>query len=246
MEVDKMIVIAVFKINSTLKIWHEECSICTLHSSLWEMIQNQIFKCSLQVSTCGKESNLISIYIGEIALIENSLVRRNDWKCDQMKKWSSLSTGVTKESKSSSTQVVYRSSHPEVLLEKGALKICSKFPGEHPCWSVIWIKMQINFIEITFRHGCSPVNLVHIFRATFSKNISRRLLCCITTNPFFRHIKDLNLSLYKMYSILDICEVFKILFIVTEYQDLCHHWSLCFKMLSLIRCIFRKRVRLAQ
>ena len=26
-----------------------------------------------------------------------------------------------------------RSSHPEVFLGKGVLKICSKFTGEHPC-----------------------------------------------------------------------------------------------------------------
>ena len=58
----------------------------------------------------------------------------------------------------------FRSSHPEVLLEKGVLKICSKFTWEHPCRSVISIKLQSNFIEITFRHGCSPVNLLHIFR----------------------------------------------------------------------------------
>ena len=35
----------------------------------------------------------------------------------------------------------YRSSHPEVLLEKGALKICSKFTEEHPCRSVTSIKL---------------------------------------------------------------------------------------------------------
>ena len=27
---------------------------------------------------------------------------------------------------------LYRSSHPEMFLEKGVLKICSKFTGEHP------------------------------------------------------------------------------------------------------------------
>ena len=31
----------------------------------------------------------------------------------------------------------YRSSHPEVFLVKGVLKIFSKFTGEHPCRSVI-------------------------------------------------------------------------------------------------------------
>ena len=34
-----------------------------------------------------------------------------------------------------------RSSHPEVFLRKGVLKICSKFTGEHPCQSVISIKL---------------------------------------------------------------------------------------------------------
>ena len=48
-----------------------------------------------------------------------------------------------------------RSSHPEVFLRKGVLKIRRKSPGEHPCRSVILIKLQSSFIEITLRHGCS-------------------------------------------------------------------------------------------
>ena len=38
------------------------------------------------------------------------------------------------------------------------------------------IKLLCNFIEITLRHGCSPVNLLHIFRTPFSKNTSGCLL----------------------------------------------------------------------
>ena len=41
---------------------------------------------------------------------------------------------------------------------------------KHPCRSVISIKLLCNFIEIAHRHGCSPVNLVHIFRIPFTKN----------------------------------------------------------------------------
>ena len=63
-----------------------------------------------------------------------------------------------------------------MFLGKGVLKICSKFTGEHPCQSAISIKLQSNFIEITLRHGCFPVNLLHIFRTTFSKNTSEWLL----------------------------------------------------------------------
>ena len=69
-----------------------------------------------------------------------------------------------------------RSSHPEVFLRKDVLKICSKFTGEHPCRSVISIKLQSNFIEIALWHGCSPVNLLYIFRTSFPSNTSGWLL----------------------------------------------------------------------
>ena len=52
-------------------------------------------------------------------------------------------------------------------LIKDVLKICSKFTGGHPCRSVISIKLLYNFIEIILRHGCSPVNFLHIFRTHF-------------------------------------------------------------------------------
>ena len=35
-----------------------------------------------------------------------------------------------------------RSSHPEVFWGKGVLKICNKFIGEHPCRSLISIKLR--------------------------------------------------------------------------------------------------------
>ena len=37
-------------------------------------------------------------------------------------------------------------------------------------------KLLCNFIEITLRHRCSPVNLLHIFRTLFSKDTSGELL----------------------------------------------------------------------
>ena len=56
--------------------------------------------------------------------------------------------------------------------------MCSKFTGEHPYRSVISI--QLHFIEITLRHGCSPVNLMHIFGTPFYKTpisaVSRAIL----------------------------------------------------------------------
>ena len=65
---------------------------------------------------------------------------------------------------------------PEMFLRKGVLKICSKVTGEHPCRSAISIKLLCNFIKIALRHGCSPVNLLHIFRTPFLKNTSGWLL----------------------------------------------------------------------
>ena len=68
---------------------------------------------------------------------------------------------------------------------KGVPKICSKFTGEHPCRSVISTKLQSKFIEITlFLHGCSSVNLLHIFRTPFLKNTSRLLLLFSSNSNF--------------------------------------------------------------
>ena len=71
---------------------------------------------------------------------------------------------------------IYRSSHPEVFLGKGVLKICSKFAGDYHCQSVVSVKLLCNFIEITLWHGCSTVNLLHIFRTPFLRNTSWWLL----------------------------------------------------------------------
>ena len=69
----------------------------------------------------------------------------------------------------------YRSSRPELFLGKGVLKICSKLTGEHPCRGVILIKLQSNCVKIAIQHGCSLVNLLHIFSTTFHLNTPGRL-----------------------------------------------------------------------
>ena len=53
-----------------------------------------------------------------------------------------------------------RSNPLEVVLGKGALQIHNKVTGEHPCQSVISIKLQSNFIETALRHSCSPIKLL--------------------------------------------------------------------------------------
>ena len=80
-------------------------------------------------------------------------------------------------------------------LSRGVLsKSCSenmlKFTGEHSCRSVISIKLLCNFIEIALWHGCSPVNLLNIFRTTFSKNTSGWLLLKTHTNQSIQQAFD--------------------------------------------------------
>ena len=80
-----------------------------------------------------------------------------------------------------------RSSHSKVFLRKGVLKICIKSTGEHPYRehpyrSVISIKLQSNFIEITLQHGCFPVNVLRNFSTPFPKNTSRWLLLWNASN----------------------------------------------------------------
>ena len=43
-------------------------------------------------------------------------------------------------------------------------------------------KAACNFVEITLRHGCTTLNLLHIFRTPFTKNTSRWLLLPLTFN----------------------------------------------------------------
>ena len=69
-------------------------------------------------------------------------------------------------------QNIYGNSPPEVFLEKGVLKICSKHTGEYSCRSVTSIKLQ----SLTLPHGYPTVNLLYIFRIPFSKKTSGELL----------------------------------------------------------------------
>ena len=75
---------------------------------------------------------------------------------------------------------IISSSHPEVFLRKGVLKIYNKFTGENPCRSAISIKLLCNFIEIALRHGCSPVDLLRIFSQLFLRTPLHGRFCIST------------------------------------------------------------------
>ena len=76
------------------------------------------------------------------------------------------------------------------------MKILQKQPsrGEHPCRSVISINLHCNFIEITLRHVCSPVNLLYIFRTPFLKNTSGWLLLIFWTINVMNFLYTLSIS----------------------------------------------------
>ena len=81
----------------------------------------------------------------------------------------------TKDSKNGFLWVLYylhpaksRSSPPEVFLKKVFWKYTVNL--QENTHAEVWF--QKSCFQITFRHGCSPVNLLHIFRTSFPKNTS--------------------------------------------------------------------------
>ena len=68
-------------------------------------------------------------------------------------------------------------------------------------------KFALNFVEIALRRGCSPANLLHIFRTPFYKNISGGLLLQIFvfklrnskgTNTFKGYLRYKTILCYKV------------------------------------------------
>ena len=69
-----------------------------------------------------------------------------------------------------------RSSHSEVFLEKMFWKYAANL--KENTHAAVW------FRQITLRHGCSPVNLLYIFRTPFLKNTSGWLLLLISSKSY--------------------------------------------------------------
>ena len=63
--------------------------------------------------------------------------------------------------------------------------------------SVISIKLPRNFIEITLRHGCSPVKLLHIFRTPFPRNTSGGLRLYYTNSDYTNVLKYMKIALHS-------------------------------------------------
>ena len=60
--------------------------------------------------------------------------------------------------------------------------------------------MVANFIEIALRHGCSPVNLLHIFRTPFPRNTSGWMLLQTDVLDYYsKYLKLLKVTLIIFY-----------------------------------------------
>ena len=66
---------------------------------------------------------------------------------------------------------------PGGVLKKRWSEICSKFKGEDSLQRVIPKKLLCNFLEIALWHGCSPLNLLHIFRTAFLRTPLDNCFC---------------------------------------------------------------------
>ena len=71
--------------------------------------------------------------------------------------------------------LISRSSYPEVFLRHLFWKYVANL--QENTHAEVWFQSSCcSFIEITLRHGSSPVNLLHIFRIPFPRNTSGWLL----------------------------------------------------------------------
>ena len=125
---------------------------------------------------------------------------------------------------------ILRSSLPEVFFGKGVMKLCNKFTGEFPYRGVISIKLLRNFIEIALRYGCYPVNLLHIFRTSFYKNTSGRLLLSTKENHNILQLDSF---------MTNVPVIFLVLVYLCEY-NLCSHAKIYGNVKFLNRLSFLK------
>ena len=65
-------------------------------------------------------------------------------------------------------------------------KYAANLQEKHPYRSAISIKLLCNFIKITLRHGCSPLNLLHIFRTQLFRT---PLVGCFCTFMYWIKLK---------------------------------------------------------
>ena len=97
---------------------------------------------------------------------------------------------------------------------------------KHPSRSVLRKRcsenLQSNFIEITLRHGCSPVNLLYISKTPFPKSTSDRLILVLQFNYFtVRNIFHIQILVIPFFSFSQEKHSFTLLFYIKIMFFLC-------------------------
>ena len=149
------------------------------------------------------------------------------WKWDEtMDQMAKLCNVSEKSSYISSNKI----SHQEVYLGKSVLKTCIKFTGEHSCQSAISVKLLCNFIEIALWHGCSPVNLLHIFRHLLLKTLwegcfwSKATLLPFRSSVYWKCPLFTYESLIIFYHLfIYVMQLLKLVKAGVEYRDIFHY-----------------------
>ena len=105
------------------------------------------------------------------------------------------------------------------------------------------LKFFRNFIEITLQHGCSPVNLLHIFRTPFVKNKSGWLLLksvdLVTLKVFFQMW---TLSFFQMWTLSMWTLSLQHMKIFIMVWLLC--WCLLLFLLYIFKCMLKQTLTL--
>ena len=100
---------------------------------------------------------------------------------------------------------LFRRSHPEVFLVKGALKICSRFTGEHPTKcdfsskqgnSISHIAQKIKFSIKDYFSKCDQIrSFWRIWSYLLKKSLMENFFFCAVTNNAF-HTNTCELTYY--------------------------------------------------
>ena len=89
---------------------------------------------------------------------------------------------------------------------------------------MISVTFQSNFVEFTLRHGCSPVNLLHIFRTPVSKNTLFEFWCG-SPNISNNWLNEFQSDWILQFSGILIITKISNCWIVTSSTNVCCYWS---------------------
>ena len=124
-------------------------------------------------SECGKVRTRKNSVFGHISR-SDSFINLDYHRLQQPQSFSLAKA----KNKQNITRRIIRGNPTEVFLRESILKICNKFTGEHPCRSLISIKLLYNLIETHFGKSIllKNLNISNFFRTTFYEKTEQPFL----------------------------------------------------------------------